>query len=94
MAHAPAWRGGAPGDEADRRLGAAAPGFVAEELRRLFLGRAADLADHDDRTGSVVGEEKFQHVDEIGAVDRIAADANRGGLAKPRHGGLVHGFIG
>jgi hypothetical protein len=32
--------------------------FVGEELRGFFLGRAADLADHDDRLGRVVGEEQ------------------------------------
>ena len=57
-------------------------GLVGEELRRLLLGLAADLADHDDRLGLVVGQEELEHVDEVGAVDRIAADADRGGLAE------------
>ena len=54
-----------------------------QELRGVFLGGAADLADHDDRLGRLVGEEHFQHVDELGALDRVAADADRGGLAEP-----------
>jgi hypothetical protein len=29
------------------------------------------------------GEEHLQHVDEVGALDRIAADADAGGLAEP-----------
>src|SRR5687767_1858669 len=49
MAHAPAGRGGAAGDEADGRLGAASLSLVLEELGRILLGRAADLTDHDDR---------------------------------------------
>ena len=85
---APAWpmrrpgRRGAAGDEADDRLGAAALRLVLQELRRVLLGLAADLADHDDRLGLVVGEEQFERVDEIHALDRIAADADRRRLAE------------
>src|SRR5581483_9153104 len=56
VAHAPAGRRGSPGDKADGRFLAAALGFVLEKLRRIFLGRAADLADHDNRLGRLVGE--------------------------------------
>ena len=34
--------------------------LLLDESRRLFLGRAADLADHDDRLGLVVGEEQLE----------------------------------
>ena len=61
---------------------------------RVLLGRAADLADHDDRLGLRVGEEHLEHVDELGALDRIAADADRGGLAEARVGGLEHRLVG
>ena len=71
-----------PGDEADHRL--LRPCELVEEFGRLFLGRAADLADHDDRLGFGVGEEHLQHVDELGALHRIAADADAGGLAEAR----------
>src|SRR3546814_3211539 len=54
----------------------------------------ADLADHDDRLGGFVGEEKLQHIDEVGAVHRIAADADGSGLSKARSGGLVDRLIG
>ena len=94
MAHAAAGRRGAPGDEADHRLLAAALGFVLEELRGVLLRRAADLADHDDRLGRLVGEKHLQHVDELGALDRIAADADRGGLAEAFLGGLEHRLVG
>ena len=97
---APAWpmrrpgRGGAAGDEADHRLLAAALRLVLDELRRVLLGRAADLADHHDRLGLVVGQEHFEHVDELGALDRVAADADRGGLAEALARGLEHRLIG
>ncbi len=94
MAHAATGRSRAAGDEADHRLLAAALGFVVDELRGVFLRRAADLADHDDRMGLVVGQEQFQHVDEFRALDRVAADADRRGLAEADLGGLEHGFIG
>ena len=76
-------RRGAAGDEADHGLLAAALGLVLEKLRGVLFGRAADLADHHDRLGLRVGEEHLQHGDEFGALDRIAADADRGGLAEP-----------
>ena len=93
MAHAAARRRGAARDEAGHRLFAAALRFVDQELRGLFFGVAADFADHDDRLGGVVGEEEFEHVDEVGAVDRVAADADRGRLAEADIRGLEHGFI-
>ena len=82
VAHAAAGGRGAAGDEADGRLLAAALRLVGQELRRILLGRAADLADHDDRFRLRVGEEEFQHGDELGALDGVAADADRGGLAE------------
>ena len=94
MAHAAARRRGAAGDEADDGLLAPALGLVGEELRGVLFGAAADLADHDDRLGLVVGEEHLEHVDELGALDRIAADADRGRLAETLVGGLEHRFIG
>src|ERR1700674_3307583 len=80
MAHASSRRGGAARDEANHRLLAAALGLVAQKLGGLLLGGAADLADHDDRLGLRIAEEEFEHVDEFGALHRIAADADGGGL--------------
>ena len=65
-----------------------------EELGRLLLGIAADLADHDDGLGLRVGQEHLQAVDEVGAVDRIAADADAGRLAEAGGGGLGHRLVG
>src|ERR1700722_6603184 len=93
MAHATPWRRGAPGDKADHRLLAAALGFVLQKLRGVFFRRAADLTDHDDRLGRLVGEKHFQHFDEVGALDRIAADADRGGLAEAFARGLEHPLV-
>ena len=68
---APAWPmrrpGGAvrPAMKPTDRLLAAALGFVLEEFGRVLLRCAADLADHDDRLGRLVGEKHLQHVDEI-----------------------------
>src|SRR6202045_1834734 len=41
-----------------------------------------------------VGQKHFQDVDEFRALDRIAADADRGGLAETLLGGLEHRLIG
>jgi hypothetical protein len=68
VAHAATRRSRATGDEAGHL--AATLGFVDQELRGLFFRVATDFTDHDDRLGFVVGQEQFQHVDEVGAVDR------------------------
>src|SRR5215212_3367596 len=72
VAHAASGRSRAAGDEADHRLLAALLGLAGDEGGRLFLGRAADLADHDDRLGLGIGEEHVEHLDELGALHRIA----------------------
>ncbi|KIU01738.1 hypothetical protein QU38_00075, partial [Staphylococcus aureus] len=93
MAHTAARRRRAARDEAGHRLLAAALGLVDRELGGFLFGRAADFADHDHRLGLVVGEEQLEHVDEVGAVDGVAADAHRGGLAQAGIGGLEHRLI-
>ena len=80
-----------PGNEA--RHGFLDLGF-ADEFGGIFFGGAADFADHDDGLGLGVGQKHFQNVDEFRALDRIAANANGGGLAKAFLGGLEHCFIG
>jgi hypothetical protein len=60
----------------------------------VFLGRAADLADHHDRLRGLVGQEHLQHIDELGALHRIAADADGGGLAEALARGLEHRLVG
>ena len=64
-----------------------------QKCRSLFLGAAADLADHDDLFRGVVFEKELQAIDEIGAVDGIAADADAGRLAETCGCGLRYGFI-
>src|SRR5207248_9213618 len=56
---------------------------VLDEVRGFFLGGAADLADHDDRLGLLILEEKPEHIDEIGAVDGMAPDADAARWAEP-----------
>src|SRR5580693_3263938 len=94
MAHAPARRRSAPGDEADHGLLAAALGFVFQKLRGILFRRAADLADHDQGLGRLIGKKHFQHLDEVSALYGIAADADRGGLAEPFPRGLEHRLVG
>src|SRR6202000_638326 len=66
----------------------------ADEFGRFFFRAAADFADHDDAFGLRIVLEQLQAVDEVQAVDRVAADADAGGLAQAFVGGLEHGFIG
>ena len=64
------------------------------QRRRLFLGGAADLADHTIAFGLGVGLEQLQQVDEGRADDRVAADADAGRLAEARGGELADRFVG
>ena len=94
MAHAAARRGGAAGDEAGGGFPAAALFLIGKKPGGVFFGGAADFADHDDRMRFGVGEEHFQHVDMLGALDRVAADAHGRGLPKAHIRGLFHRLIG
>ena len=60
--------------------------------RRLF-GVAADLADHDDGVRIRILVEQPQRIDEIGADDRVAADADAGRLPDPEVRQLPDRFI-
>src|SRR3954447_11430423 len=93
MPDAAARRRGAAGNESNHGLPAPALGLIGDELGGIFLGRAADLPDHDDRLGGLVGQEHFQHLDELGALHRIAADADGGGLAKALACGLEYRLV-
>src|SRR3546814_5770731 len=88
MAHQTARRGGTPSDETDHRLLASALRLILDELRRFFLSATADLADHDDRFRCIIGQIQFQHIDEVGAVDGIAANAHRCRLTQANSCGL------
>ena len=44
--------------------------------------------------GFVIGEEHVQDFDEVGALHRVAADADAGALAEARGGGLRHRLVG
>ena len=57
------------GDEGDDRLGH----VLGDEFGRFFLGAAADFADHDDAFGLRIVLEHPDAIDEVQAVDRIAA---------------------
>lgn len=85
VSHAFSGRGGLTGDEGGDGLGH----LCADEFRGPFLFIAADLADHDDFFGFWIVFEHFQHVGEVCAVDRVAADADAGGRA---HAEVFHGI--
>ena len=68
VAHPAPGRRGLTGDERHDRL----LEIRLDPRRRLFLGAAADLADHDHRFGIGVGREQLQRVDVGRADQRIA----------------------
>src|SRR4051794_24966193 len=90
MTHPSAWWGRLAGDEPDNRL----LHFLPDESGGFLLIGAADLADHHHGFGCRILLERIETVDEVGAVDRIAADSNAGSLADTGARHLVDDFIG
>src|SRR3569623_1880237 len=90
MAHAFAGRRGDAGNIGHHRLAHTGPDVIG----CVFLSRAADFTDHNDALGLTVLLEQLEAVDEMGALDRIAADTDTGALAEAVLRGLMHGFVG
>ena len=90
MPHPFAGRGGDTGDVGGDRFGH----VFLDEASALFFRAATDLADHDDGVGAGVFFEQSQDVQVVGAVDRVAADADAGGLTHAEAGQLPDGFVG
>src|SRR5690349_19786418 len=89
MAHAAPGRRGDAGDEADYRF----LYVFLNELRRFFLGIAADFADHHNRLGFRILLEQRKDIDESCAVHRIATDAYAGCFPQPQIRELMHGLV-
>src|SRR5690606_13049649 len=90
VAHAASGRRGLAGDEADDGLRE----VRLDPGRGFLFGAAADLANHHDRFGVIVRRKQRQGVDERRADERVAADADAGGLAEAERGELVNGLVG
>ena len=63
-------------------------------VRGFLLVRAADLAHHRHGLRVRIGLERREAVDEVRAVDRVAADADARRLAEPGARELIHDFVG
>src|SRR4051794_10715561 len=79
MTHASAGRGCLPRDECHNRFGHVFPCVGC----CVLFGRAPDLAYHDDRVGLLILLKLPRGICVFGPDDRIAADADCGGLSKP-----------
>ena len=78
MAHALARRRLTPCDEGGDGL---VRHVLLDPLRRVLFGRAADLTDDEDGVGVGVVLKELERVDEVRALDGVAADADGGRLA-------------
>mmetsp|Transcript_44063 Transcript_44063/g.58469 ORF Transcript_44063/g.58469 Transcript_44063/m.58469 type:complete len:225 (+) Transcript_44063:274-948(+) len=92
VAHAAAGGRSLAGDEADDGQVAVVVG--AEPLSGLLLGLAADLTNHDDTFSLGIVDELGEHVNEVGAVEGVATDADNSRLAETLRGRLVDGLVG
>ena len=78
VAHALARRRLTPCDEGGDGL---VRHVLLDPLRRVLFGRAADLTDDEDSVGVGVILKELERVDEVRALDGVAADADGGRLA-------------
>lgn len=92
MTHSSAGRSRDSGDEGDDGLVGGVVGL--EEVCGILLGGTTDLTDHDDSVGLSVLEEDLEAVDEVGAGERVTADADDERLTEAGLGGLVDGLVG
>src|SRR5208282_5025740 len=90
VAHAAPRRGRLPGDEADHGL----LDVVLDVRGCDFFRIAADLADQDDGVGVRVGIEELDGIEKRRSDDRVATDADAGGLADAKVRQLAHRFVG
>ena len=67
--------------------------ILLDPLGGFFFRAAADFANHDDAVRFRVVVEHFDHVEVRRAVDRIAADADAGGLADAARSQLPDRFV-
>mmetsp|Transcript_102974 Transcript_102974/g.330312 ORF Transcript_102974/g.330312 Transcript_102974/m.330312 type:complete len:225 (+) Transcript_102974:67-741(+) len=91
VAHASAWRRGDAGDEGDHRLVGLVVGL--QPLCSVLLGAAANLTNHDDAFGRRVVNEALKAIDKVGAVERIAPDADASCLPKASLRSLVDRLV-
>ena len=90
VAHLLAGRRGEAGDVGDDRLG----DVLGDVVGGTLLGVAADLADEHDQLGLGVVLVELEDVDEVGADDRVAADADDRGVAEAGLLELVADLVG
>eukprot|EP00050_Salpingoeca_kvevrii_P006215 m.288062 g.288062 ORF g.288062 m.288062 type:complete len:325 (+) comp11893_c0_seq1:162-1136(+) len=94
VAHAAAGRRGEASNERDDGLAVGARVVLLEKGSSLLLGRATDLADHDDTVGLGVLKKDAEAVNKIGTVEGITANADAERLAKANAGGLADSLVG
>ena len=68
--------------------------LLGDVIGRALLLLAADLAAHHDELGLGIGLEEIDDLDERGALDRVAADADDRRVAEPALGQLVADLVG
>src|SRR5262249_50102653 len=77
------------GDETNHRLRHVLP----DELGGVLLVRSADLAHHRHGFRLRIGLEGLEAVDEVRAVDRVAADPHARRLTHARAAELIHDLV-
>src|SRR5262249_15991450 len=89
VTHTAARRSGRAGDESGHGLLAVG----TNPIPAFFLGRAADFANENHAVSLRVRVEQLDDIEMGGAIDRVATDADTGGLADTAASKLPDGFV-
>ena len=92
VTHSAARRSRLASDETNNRQVAVV--IFREPLGSLLLSFTADLTNHNDTLSLRIIDELGEHIDEVGAVERITTNADNGRLAEVVLGSLVDSLVG
>lgn len=94
VTHTTAGRSRDTGDEADNGLAAVDGVELPQVLGSLLLSGTTNLTNHDDTISLLVLDKDLQAVNEVGAAERVTANADDERLSQTGLGSLVDGLVG
>mmetsp|Transcript_8170 Transcript_8170/g.11910 ORF Transcript_8170/g.11910 Transcript_8170/m.11910 type:complete len:200 (-) Transcript_8170:320-919(-) len=92
MPHAAPWRCSHPSNEPDNRFFRVT--ILFEPFGGFFLGTTSNFTNHNNSLSLGIIRKSLQAIDEVGSIERIAANSNTGGLAQTSNGRLMHCLVG
>jgi hypothetical protein len=92
VTHSAAWGSSLSGNE--RKNWEFSCVILREPVSSFLFSFTTDFTYHNDTMSLWVFYKALEHIDEVGAVERITTNADNGGLTEPNSCSLVNCFIG